>query len=92
MKFELGTPFQPFTQLMGVFPAARFACLSIAMLKLFSFTFIVTNRGYIFFSAHALPVRYRELMTDPNSPISDFYPTGIFCISDNGISLSLQFV
>ncbi|RHZ49557.1 hypothetical protein Glove_519g79 [Diversispora epigaea] len=48
IKFELGKPFKPFEQLMGVLPEG---------------------------SKHLLPVPHQELMTNPDSPIKDFYPT-----------------
>ncbi|KAJ3368661.1 5'-3' exoribonuclease 2 [Allomyces arbusculus] len=48
VQFELGAPFMPVEQLMGVFPAA---------------------------SRMHIPAVFHDLMTSPDSPIIDFYPT-----------------
>ncbi|KAI9007521.1 XRN 5'-3' exonuclease N-terminus-domain-containing protein [Phycomyces nitens] len=48
IEFDLGTPFNPFEQLMGVLPTL---------------------------SKKLLPEPYQELMSNPNSPIIDFYPS-----------------
>ncbi|CAG8710122.1 28270_t:CDS:10, partial [Gigaspora margarita] len=47
IKFDLGRPFKPFEQLMGVLPEG---------------------------SKRLLPSPYQDLMTNPDSPIIDFYP------------------
>lgn len=79
ISFELGSPFKPFNQLLGVFPAARLRLNSRVICLLCPFCALT---GFIC-SCHALPEQYRKLMTDPNSPIIDFYPTGMikcFCV------------
>ncbi|KNE70004.1 hypothetical protein AMAG_14843 [Allomyces macrogynus ATCC 38327] len=56
VQFDLGAPFMPVEQLMGVFPAA---------------------------SRMHIPAVFHDLMTSPDSPIIDFYPTK-FKIDLNG--------
>lgn len=64
IRFELGEPFRPFEQLMGVFPAA---------------------------SGVHIPRPFREYMTNPESPILDFYPED-FSIDMNGKKMVWQAV
>lgn len=91
ITFELGSPFKPFNQLLGVFPAARFNSLLLHFKQLVSpivnFFFKKETNCHawecslIFLcSAHALPEQYRKLMTDPESLILDFYPTGMISL------------
>jgi 5'-3' exoribonuclease 1 len=62
-SFELGKPFQPYEQLMGVMPEASKELLPMA---------------YQVRSQHiplcTLLINEKDLMWDPNSPILDFYP------------------
>lgn len=79
IHFELGKPFQPFEQLMGVFPAARSVlqqlCRHYAYLR--------------FVSRQHIPAVFHPLMIVEDSPIIDFYPT-TFDIDMNGKRMAWQ--
>lgn len=77
ITFFPGEPFKPFDQLLGTLPAARyFTFLQCTDLNLIIFVFVRFLMLFHVYSSTSLPERYRRLMTDPASPILDFYPTG----------------
>lgn len=83
ITFFIGEPFKPFDQLMGTLPAAR--CLFFVSMILLKLLYIVDLNfvwlpryvnGDLWCSSNALPEEYKKLMTDPSSPICEFYPSG----------------
>jgi 5'-3' exoribonuclease 2 len=79
IHFEVGKPFQPFEQLMGVFPPARSVL-------------VYTCQHYShpwFGSRQHIPAPFHPLMITDDSPIIDFYPTS-FDIDMNGKRMSWQ--
>jgi 5'-3' exoribonuclease 2 len=79
IRFDLGKPFQPFEQLMGVFPASR-------LVHVCTCDRCVDVR---FGSRQHIPAVFHSLMTDEDSPIIDFYPTS-FEIDMNGKRMAWQ--
>jgi len=77
IDFELGTPFNPLEQLMGVFPAASGAKKKSLICL------------YAVYLGHLVPSPFRKLMVDTESPIYDFYPTD-FAIDMNGKKMAWQ--
>lgn len=79
IHFDLGKPFQPFEQLMGVFPASR--------------SVLVSTCGHCsdvrVGSRQHIPEVFHSLMTAEDSPIIDFYPT-TFEIDMNGKRMAWQ--
>lgn len=63
-EFDLGKPFHPFEQLMGVLPSASKDLIPLAYQVMCVSPAVVT----------ILTIVSQDLMSDPNSPILDFYP------------------
>lgn len=80
VKFEIGMPFKPFEQLMGVFPAAR---------SVYSDPFCPTAWLILCCSRQHIPAAFHHLITDEDSPIIDFYPL-TFQIDMNGKRMAWQ--
>lgn len=76
LEFELGEPFKPFEQLLGVLPAARYDNMNFStrQLCLTTLVHLVFFFKCSYFSKSLLPAPYRELMTQDTSPILQFYP------------------
>jgi 5'-3' exonuclease len=62
IQFKLGTPFTPYQQLLGILVLIFFHCVNDSLGVLPAA------------SARFLPAPYQFLMTNPVSPIIDFYP------------------
>jgi 5'-3' exoribonuclease 2 len=79
IRFELGKPFQPFEQLMGVFPAARSVLV-----------YTYDHHSDVWFcSRQQIPAAFHSLMIAEDSPIIDFYPSS-FDIDMNGKRMAWQ--
>ena len=64
-RFDLGAPFRPFEQLMGVLPEASKELIPSAYR---------VRSSTISYQCSDVWHSSKELMTDSNSPILDFYP------------------
>lgn len=67
-EFILGIPFKPFEQLMGVLPEASNEHIPSA----YRVSILSLRSQLMLFIIY--PICAQELMTDPESPIIDFYP------------------
>ena len=82
IKFDLGQPFKPYEQLMGVFPAARFVHSFLTLRLIYVYSYHARSRKHI-------PKVFHRFMTDEDSPIIDFYPE-TFEIDMNGKKMTWQ--